>query len=150
MENQPTYVFGLDTATSIHEIKQRIGVQLQASAYFQNLTLLEILQLFRTFYPKRRDPHELLEMVNLSGKADNQVKELSGVLSGVFFPLDSLPNWMYQIVRWLPLSPMVIAMRNITILQETLVSQWQYIALLLGWLVVFTLITVRFFKFGDE
>ncbi|MHB8895718.1 MAG: ABC transporter permease [Candidatus Geothermincolia bacterium] len=71
-------------------------------------------------------------------------------LSGVFFPIDSLPNWIYQVVRWLPLSPMVMAMRNITLQQQSLASQWQNLLILAGWLVIFSLLTIGFFRFGEE
>lgn len=71
-------------------------------------------------------------------------------LSGVFFPIDTLPNWIYQIVRWLPLSPMVMAMRNVMLMEQSLASQWQNLLILFGWLVVFSLVTIKFFRFGDE
>lgn len=71
-------------------------------------------------------------------------------LSGVFFPIDTLPNWIYQVVRWLPLSPMVMAMRNIALMEQSIASQWQNLLILFGWLVVFSLLTIRYFKFGDE
>lgn len=87
-----TSVFGLDSETHIHEIKSRIGVQLQASAYFQNLTLLEILTLFGSFYPRRRDPKELLELVNLPGREDSKVRELSGGMQQRFSLAAALVN----------------------------------------------------------
>lgn len=87
-----TFVFGLNTASDIHTIKQRIGVQLQASAYFQNLTLIEILELFASFYPSSRDPSDLLEMVKLSDKKDSQVKELSGGMQQRFSLAAALVN----------------------------------------------------------
>lgn len=59
-------------------LQEKIGVQLQSSSYFDLLTLKEILDLFGSFYPKRLDPIELLKMVELEGKKDNLVKNLSG------------------------------------------------------------------------
>ncbi len=60
------------------EVKERIGVQLQSSAYYNFLTLKEILELFGGFYNKRLAPDELLEMVNLKFKENALVKDLSG------------------------------------------------------------------------
>ena len=73
-----TTVLGFDTQREPQKVKQRIGVQLQASAYFDHLTLREILDLFGMFYDRRVDPIELLEQVNLSDRADTTVDKLSG------------------------------------------------------------------------
>ena len=73
-----TTVLGFDTQREPQKVKQRIGVQLQASAYFDHLTLKEILNLFGMFYDRRVDPFELLEQVNLADRADTTVDKLSG------------------------------------------------------------------------
>ena len=71
-------VLGHDTHTDVDAVKQRIGVQLQASAYFEFLTLTELLELFATFYSQRTPAAELLEAVGLSDKAAAMIKTLSG------------------------------------------------------------------------
>ncbi|OFW56689.1 MAG: hypothetical protein A2V52_02490 [Actinobacteria bacterium RBG_19FT_COMBO_54_7] len=71
-------VLGLDSVKEISSIKERIGVQLQASAYFEHLTLEEILQLFGSFYHTAKDPHELLSLVNLEERGGMRVGQLSG------------------------------------------------------------------------
>ncbi len=71
-------VLGLDPQRQAREVKQRIGVQLQASAYFDFLTLREILDLFGAFYPRRVPPEALLEMVGLQERAGALLKQLSG------------------------------------------------------------------------
>ena len=73
-----TTVLGFDTQREPQQVKQRIGVQLQASAYFDYLTLKEILDLFGMFYNRRVDPIELLERVNLDDRASATVNKLSG------------------------------------------------------------------------
>ena len=60
------------------EIKKIIGVQLQTSGYYPNLTLVELITLFNGLYNRNVDPMSLLEMVNLKDKAKAKVKELSG------------------------------------------------------------------------
>jgi ABC-2 type transport system ATP-binding protein len=57
----------------------RIGVQLQASAFFDKLTAAEQLDTFGALYgvPKRRTA-ELLELVGLTDKASTPEKKLSG------------------------------------------------------------------------
>ncbi len=73
-----TVVLGIDTHDGIERVKERIGVQLQASAYFDHLTLKEILELFGGFYPKKVKPDELLARVGLQEKANATVSTLSG------------------------------------------------------------------------
>src|SRR3972149_5030248 len=48
-----TLVLGVDTHKEIQVVKEHIGIQLQASAYFDYLTLREILDLFGRFYSRR-------------------------------------------------------------------------------------------------
>ncbi|GBD10561.1 Daunorubicin/doxorubicin resistance ATP-binding protein DrrA [bacterium HR23] len=73
-----TLVLGVDTHRNPQKVKERIGVQLQASAYFEHLTLKEILTLFGRFYKRRLPPMELLKMVGLEEKANTTVAKLSG------------------------------------------------------------------------
>ena len=71
-------VLGLDVLKRHNEVKARIGVQLQSSAYFDYLSLKEILSLLGSFYPKRIEPQTLLEQVGLLDKSGSYVKHLSG------------------------------------------------------------------------
>lgn len=71
-------VDGLDLDRQPDEIKKIIGVQLQSSGFYPNLTLLELIKLFSGLYNKKVDPMELLRKVNLQDKANNKSKELSG------------------------------------------------------------------------
>ena len=85
-------VLGLDSVTQREEVKRRIGVQLQAAAYFDYLTLHEILELFGSFYPARRRPEELLDRVGLLEKRDAQVRHLSGGQARRFSVVAALVN----------------------------------------------------------
>ena len=71
-------VLGMDIADDAERIKRRIGVQLQASAYFDYLTLREILDLFALIYRSSASPDGLLAAVGLEDKADTTVAKLSG------------------------------------------------------------------------
>ncbi|HLB28980.1 MAG TPA: ABC transporter ATP-binding protein [Dehalococcoidia bacterium] len=73
-----TRVLGLDSHRQATEVKQRIGVQLQASAYFDFLTLKEILELFGSLYRRCLPPEVLLARVGLQEKINSLVKQLSG------------------------------------------------------------------------
>jgi ABC-2 type transport system ATP-binding protein len=87
-----TEVLGLDSHRNREQVKQRIGVQLQAGAYFDFLTLEEILDLFGSFYPKSLRPAELLEKVGLLEKRKALVRELSGGQAQRFSIIASLVN----------------------------------------------------------
>ena len=69
---------GVDVRRDPREVKRRIGIQLQASAFFDELTLVELLDLFGRLYGHAVDPMALLAEVELTEKAKSQVRTLSG------------------------------------------------------------------------
>jgi ABC-2 type transport system ATP-binding protein len=71
-------VAGIDLDKHPQEIKKIVGVQLQTSGYYPNLTLVELIDLFAGLYNQKVNGLELLDMVNLRDKAKSKVKELSG------------------------------------------------------------------------
>jgi ABC-2 type transport system ATP-binding protein len=85
-------VLGLDIARDSAQVKARIGVQLQSSAYYDYLNLREILALIGSFYPKRISPDMLLEQVGLQDKATHRVRQLSGGQQQRFTVAASLVN----------------------------------------------------------
>ena len=87
-----TRVLGVDTRRDPLRVKGRIGVQLQASAYFDYLTLHEILTLFGTFYPRRVPADELLDAVGLADRSRTTLKKLSGGQKQRFTVAASLVN----------------------------------------------------------
>lgn len=60
------------------KIKQLIGVQPQASALFDLLTVYENLDVFASFYEKSRPVQEIMELINLADHRNKRVKNLSG------------------------------------------------------------------------
>lgn len=60
------------------QLKSLIGVQLQESSYFEELSLVETLSLLASFYPHAEEPHELLKTVGLQEKARARYGQLSG------------------------------------------------------------------------
>ena len=85
-------VLGMNALEQPEKVKDRVGVQLQASAYFERLTLTEILKLFGKMYSRREEPEKLLEMVELTEKANDVVKVLSGGQKQRFTLAASLVN----------------------------------------------------------
>jgi ABC-2 type transport system ATP-binding protein len=59
-------------------VKEIIGIQLQSSAFYDRLSLVEQLQMFASFYGAKINPMELLEEVELTEKAKSSVEKMSG------------------------------------------------------------------------
>ncbi|MBP6456572.1 MAG: ABC transporter ATP-binding protein [Chitinophagaceae bacterium] len=72
------FVDGMLLEGNENNIKEIIGVQLQAAGFYPNLNLIELLNLFTGLYNIKINPMELLADVNLEEKAKNKFKELSG------------------------------------------------------------------------
>jgi ABC-2 type transport system ATP-binding protein len=74
-------VEGVPTWPDPRRVKTLIGVQLQATALFDNLTVREMLGLFASFYdlyPSGEEVTALLDQVGLREKERSMVKQLSG------------------------------------------------------------------------
>src|SRR5437762_13233179 len=71
-------VLGFDPAHAARSFRERIGVVLQQSQLFPNLTVRETHRVFAGYYERPRDTDEVIELVGLSDKRDARVKTLSG------------------------------------------------------------------------
>src|SRR6478752_6097906 len=56
---------GIKTTEQPYLVKQRIGIQLQSSAFFQNLKLTELLEMFADLYGSEINAIDLLDEVGL-------------------------------------------------------------------------------------
>jgi ABC-2 type transport system ATP-binding protein len=71
-------VLGHDPARAERPFRERIGVVLQQSQMFQNLTVRELHAMFAGYYERPRDVEEVIALVGLANKAGDRVKTLSG------------------------------------------------------------------------
>lgn len=71
-------VLGVDPGTADAGFRDRIGIVLQSAGIDRELTVREVLGLYGAAYSRPRDPDELLELVELTDKADARVGTLSG------------------------------------------------------------------------
>jgi len=71
-------VAGINVCESRSRVKSKIGVQLQSSAFYDNLNLVELIIFFASLYHVDVDPMKILEEVELTEKAKSYVKKLSG------------------------------------------------------------------------
>ena len=71
-------VLGHDPERPGPEFRQRIGVVLQQSQLWPNITVRETHAMFAGYYEHPRDVDEVIELVGLAEKRDARVKTLSG------------------------------------------------------------------------
>ncbi len=71
-------VLDMDPMKTPRELKEKIGVQLQATPLPDDLTPLETLQMFAAFFEKSRPVNEVLGQVELQEKAKSRNTTLSG------------------------------------------------------------------------
>ncbi len=71
-------VLGHDPQRPGPDFRERIGVVLQQSELWPNLTVRETHAIFAGYYRRSRDVDEVIELVGLADKADARVKSLSG------------------------------------------------------------------------
>ena len=71
-------VLGTDPQRGGSAWREQIGVMLQSSSLYPNLTVLESLRVFAGYYSQPRDAVEVVELVGLTEKSDVRVRKLSG------------------------------------------------------------------------
>ena len=71
-------VLGEDPQHSGTAWRERVGVMLQSSSLYPNLTVRESLATFAGYYARPLDPGDVIEIVELTEKANARVRTLSG------------------------------------------------------------------------
>ena len=72
------FVLGNDPERPGREFRERIGVVLQQSELWKNVTVREMHSMFAGYYERSRDVDEVIALVGLESKRDARVKTLSG------------------------------------------------------------------------
>ena len=85
-------VNGIAVQKDPRAVKKIIGIQLQSSAFFDRLSLVEILDMMASLYHRRIDALVLLRDVELDDRADALFKELSGGQKQRFSVASTLVN----------------------------------------------------------
>ncbi len=71
-------VLGLDPASAGPALYERVGIVLQECGVQDDLSVVEVLAMYRSYYPHPRPIAEVLDLVELDVKRDARVKTLSG------------------------------------------------------------------------
>ncbi|MFI6563433.1 ABC transporter ATP-binding protein [Streptomyces sp. NPDC050534] len=71
-------VLGSDPAAGTRAWRSRVGIVWQDESAPAELTVRETVRHFARYYPRPRDPEEVIGLVGLQAKADSRIKALSG------------------------------------------------------------------------
>ena len=71
-------VLGQRWDTSEHDLRERLGIQLQETQLAEKLTVDETVRLFRSFYKRGRNVDDVIDVVQLGEKRGARVGKLSG------------------------------------------------------------------------
>jgi ABC-2 type transport system ATP-binding protein len=71
-------VLGADPASPTREWRSRIGIVLQTANDAAELTVRETVRHFAGYYPRAKDPDEVIAKVGLTEKAGKRIRQLSG------------------------------------------------------------------------
>ncbi|MFF4802087.1 ABC transporter ATP-binding protein [Streptomyces sp. NPDC001351] len=71
-------VLGSDPATGTRAWRSRVGIVWQDESAPAELTVRETVRHFARYYPRPRDPEEVIGLVGLEAKATSRIKALSG------------------------------------------------------------------------
>ncbi|MGZ8527573.1 MAG: ABC transporter ATP-binding protein [Candidatus Limnocylindrales bacterium] len=71
-------ILGIDAVNQPDLLKERIGVTLQTAELYPKLTVVEVLDLFRSFYARTLPTAQLVEFLDLGERSRALTKELSG------------------------------------------------------------------------
>ncbi|MBL6277455.1 ABC transporter ATP-binding protein [Micromonospora fiedleri] len=71
-------VLGVDPTAATPQWRARVGIVLQGTGEFDELTVAEVVRHFAAFYPDADDPDKVIARVGLAGKARARTHTLSG------------------------------------------------------------------------
>ncbi len=71
-------ILGVDVTKDADTLKPRIGVSLQTAALYPKLTVTELIDLFRSFYPQSRPTSEIIDALELGERRNARSEVLSG------------------------------------------------------------------------
>ena len=76
-------VLGVDPANAGRRLRERIGLVLQEAALPPQLNVIEVVDLFRGYYPHPRPAGEILELIGLQDKAKARVRQLMRMIGAL-------------------------------------------------------------------
>ncbi|MCW2643587.1 MAG: transporter [Dactylosporangium sp.] len=71
-------VLGTNPRDATAEWRSRVGIVLQSTGEFEELTVAEVVHHFARYYPNAADPDKVIDRVGLTDKRDSRAERLSG------------------------------------------------------------------------
>lgn len=71
-------------------------------------------------------------------------------LAGVFFPIEQLPKWLFSVVQYLPLAPLLRIMRNLALDNASPLNNPSDLILIGAWIVGMLIISSYKFRLNEE
>ena len=71
-------VLGMDPQTAPRPLRERVGIVLQSCGVQEDLSVGELLEMYGRYHRRRRDPEELIALVELDAKRETRARNLSG------------------------------------------------------------------------
>lgn len=71
-------------------------------------------------------------------------------LAGVFFPIDQLPLWLYSIVKYLPLAPLLRMLRQVGLEDLSPFTNPNNVVIVIAWIIIALAISIWRFRLSDE
>ena len=71
-------------------------------------------------------------------------------LGGVFFPIDSLPKWLFSVVQYLPIAPLLRVIRSVALDGASPFQNPTNIIIVLAWVAVVLVISSWRFRLNEE
>jgi ABC-2 type transport system ATP-binding protein len=71
-------VLGMDPQSAPRELRERVGIVLQSCGLQEDLSVGELLEMYGRYHERRRDPEELIALVELDAKRSTRARTLSG------------------------------------------------------------------------
>ncbi len=71
-------------------------------------------------------------------------------LAGVFFPIDALPKWLFSVVQFLPLAPLLRMIRGVTLEASSPFNNPINAIIVVGWIVILFVFSVWRFRLSEE
>ena len=92
-------------------------------------------------------------LVGSWAKNENQASPLSNIvafpmmfISGTFFPVFLFPEWLQIVSKFIPLTPVVEGFRLVMTESASLVEIWPQIAMVLAWIAIVYLASIKLFR----
>ena len=71
-------------------------------------------------------------------------------LAGVFFPIDTLPKWLFALVQYLPLAPLLRILRSVMLEANSPFFEPRNAIIVIVWIIIALLISIWKFRLSDE